>query len=77
MTAAAAFALLTGFVLAAILQFGFGVDRRGFVRVGLGLSLGIGAISLLLLGLESLFGTVGYARRGGGASCCSATRCRA
>ena len=58
-TAATAFALLAGFALAAILQFWFGSIDGALVRVGLGLSLGIGAISLLLLGLESLFGRVG------------------
>jgi hypothetical protein len=59
-TAATAFALLAGLALAAILQFWFGSIDGGFVRVGLGLSLGIGAISVLLLGLESLFGIAGY-----------------
>jgi hypothetical protein len=59
-TAATAFALLTGTALAAILQFWFGSVDGGFVRVGLGLSLGLGAISLLLLGLESLLGAAGF-----------------
>jgi hypothetical protein len=59
-TAATAFALLAGFALASILQFWFGSIDGAVVRVGLGLSLGLGAISLLLLGLESLFGIAGY-----------------
>ena len=59
-TAATAFALLAGFAIAAILEFWFGSIDGAWVRVGLGLSLGIGAISLLLLGLESLFGIAGY-----------------
>jgi hypothetical protein len=58
--AATAFALLTGLVLASVLQFWFGSISDGVLRVGLGLSLGLGAISLLLLGLEALFGTVGF-----------------
>jgi hypothetical protein len=59
-TAALAFAVLAGFALASILQFWFGSIDGALVHVGLGLSLGIGAISLLLLGLESLFGMAGY-----------------
>jgi hypothetical protein len=59
-TAALAFALIAGFALAAILQFWFGSIDGAMLRVGLGLSLGLGAISLLLLGLESLFGMAGY-----------------
>jgi hypothetical protein len=59
-TAATGFAVLAGLALAAILQFWFGSIDQALVRVALGLSLGIGAISLLLLGLESLFGRVGF-----------------
>jgi hypothetical protein len=58
--ASTAFALIAGFALAAILQFWFGSIDGAVVFVGLGLSLGIGAISLLLLGLGSLFGMAGY-----------------
>jgi hypothetical protein len=58
--AATAFAVLAGFVVAAILEFWFGSIDASFLLVGLGLSLGIGAISLLLLGLESLFGKAGF-----------------
>ncbi len=59
-TAATSFAVVAGFVIAAILEFWFGSIDGSFVRVGLGLSLGIGAISLLLLGLEALFGKAGF-----------------
>src|SRR5918911_366988 len=48
-------------LVAAILQYWFGSIDGAVVHVGLGLSLGIAAISLLLLGLESLFGIAGYA----------------
>ena len=58
--AGTAFAALAGFALAAILQFWFGSIDGAVVRVGLGLSLGIGAICLLLLGLGSVFGMPGY-----------------
>ncbi len=58
---ATTFALLTGLTLAAVLQFWFGSIDAGFVRVGLGLSLGLGAISLLVLGLGSLLGRAGLA----------------
>ena len=58
-TAATGFAVLAGFALAAILQFWFGSIDGALLRVGLGLSLGIGAVSLLLLGLESVLGRVG------------------
>ncbi len=57
--AATTFALLTGLTLAAVLQFWFGSIDSGFVRVGLGLSLGLGAISLVVLGLGSLLGRAG------------------
>jgi hypothetical protein len=60
-TAATAFAVLTGFTMAAILQFWFRSIDGALVHVGLGLSLGIGAIGLLVLGLGSLFGIAGYA----------------
>jgi hypothetical protein len=59
-TAAVAFALLSGFAIAAILQGWFGSTTGDYGRVALGLSLGIAAISVLLLGLESLFGLAGF-----------------
>jgi hypothetical protein len=57
---AVAFSLLTGVTLAAILQWWFGSTSTDYWRVALGLSLGLGAISLVILGLESMFGLVGF-----------------
>jgi hypothetical protein len=58
---AVAFSLLAGSTLAAILQWWFGSTSTGYWRVALGLSLGLGTINLVILGLASLFGLVGFA----------------
>ncbi|HKE49945.1 MAG TPA: ABC transporter permease [Actinomycetes bacterium] len=58
--AATAFALLAGFAVAAILKYWFGTVTGAYVPIALGLSLGIGAISLTLLGLESVAGWPGF-----------------
>ncbi|SDI48779.1 hypothetical protein SAMN05444695_10812 [Rhodococcus triatomae] len=58
---AVSFAILAGFALTAVLQYGFGSLTGNFVGTSLAVSAGIGAISLTLLGLESLFGLPGFA----------------
>ncbi|GEA86797.1 hypothetical protein [Cellulomonas cellasea] len=59
--AAGAYALTAGTTLAAVLDAGYGSTSGDFWPVALGLSLGIAAIALTLLGLESLAGTPGFA----------------
>ncbi|MGH8836661.1 MAG: ABC transporter permease [Actinomycetes bacterium] len=58
--AATAFALLAGFVVAAILKYWFGTVTGDYLPIALGLALGIAAISLTLLGLESVAGWTGF-----------------
>ncbi|MFJ4765819.1 hypothetical protein [Streptomyces diastaticus] len=53
------FALAAGFALAAIIQFGFGSVDGTYGTTALGLSLGMAALTLPFLGLESLFGFPG------------------
>lgn len=48
-----------GFVVVAILQFGFGSVDGNYVTTSLSLSLGMAAISLFVLGMESLLGFAG------------------
>lgn len=60
-TAAGAYALTAGTTLAVVLDAGYGSTTGDFWPVALGLSLGIAAISLTLLGLESLAGSPGFA----------------
>ncbi|MBB2923288.1 ABC transporter permease [Cellulomonas cellasea] len=59
--AASAYALTAGTTLAAVLDAGYGSTSGDFWPVALGLSLGVAAIALTLLGLESLAGTPGFA----------------
>ncbi|MCX4441654.1 MULTISPECIES: ABC transporter permease [Streptomyces] len=59
LTGAVLFALAAGFALAAIIQFGFGSVDGTYWTTALGLSLGMAALTLPFLGLESLFGFVG------------------
>lgn len=54
-----AFSLLAGFAATAILQFWLGSIDGPFALTALGVSLGIAAISLVVLGLESLLGYAG------------------
>lgn len=51
--------LAVGFAVVAILQFGFGSVDGSYVRTSLALALGTSAISLFVLGMESLFGFAG------------------
>ncbi|MGW6128553.1 ABC transporter permease [Cellulomonas sp. NPDC055163] len=59
--AASAYSLTAGTTLAVILDAWYGSTSGAFWPVALGLSLGIAAISLTLLGLERLAGTTGLA----------------
>lgn len=59
--AASAYSLTAGTTLAVILDAWYGSTSGAFWPVALGLSLGIAAISLTLLGLEQLAGTAGFA----------------
>ncbi|MGW1464036.1 hypothetical protein ACWCPT_06725 [Streptomyces sp. NPDC002308] len=56
----AAFALLAGFAVTAFLQFGTGSLDGDYVLSGLGLSLGMAALVMTLLGLEALMGMAGF-----------------
>ena len=53
------FSILAGLVAATILQFGFGAVDGNFWVTALGVTLGISAISLTILGMESLIGYAG------------------
>ncbi|MFJ9381223.1 hypothetical protein [Streptomyces sp. NPDC101455] len=55
-----AFAVVAGFAVAALLQYGTGSLSGTYWITSLGLSLGMGALALTLLGLESLLGVAGY-----------------
>ncbi|MFD4986082.1 hypothetical protein [Streptomyces sp. NPDC058374] len=59
LSGAVLFALAAGFALAAIVQFGFGSVDGTYWTTALGLSLGMAALTLPFLGLESLFGFAG------------------
>jgi hypothetical protein len=59
--AATAYSLTAGLALAAILDGWFGSTTGDFWPVALGLSLGVAATSLTLLGLESVAGIRGFA----------------
>ncbi|WP_427869372.1 hypothetical protein [Leucobacter luti] len=50
---------VVGFAIIAILQFGFGTVDGDYVATSLALSLGTSAISLFVLGMESLLGFAG------------------
>ena len=56
---AAAFSVLSGVTFAVILQYWFGSTSGDLWRIAGGLALGLCAISLTVLGLESLFGLAG------------------
>lgn len=56
---AAALALLGGFTVAAILQFGFGAFDGPYWQISLGIAAGIFAISSVVLGLGALMGAPG------------------
>ena len=51
---------VVGFVVVAILQFGFGSVDGNYFLTSLSLALGVAAISLFVLGMESLFGYAGF-----------------
>ncbi len=55
-----AFAVVAGFAITALLQFGTGSLDGDYWITSLGLSLGMGALSLTLLGLEALIGMAGF-----------------
>ena len=57
---AAGIAVVAGFALTAILQFGTHSLDGNYVLTSLALALGISAISLTILGLESLLGMKGF-----------------
>ena len=59
-TGALAFAVTAGFALTAILQFWFGSLEGSYLANAGVIALSIGAISMTLLGLESLLGYVGF-----------------
>ncbi|MCE1177957.1 MAG: ABC transporter permease [Micrococcales bacterium] len=54
------FSVLAGLVTTAILQYGFHSFDGSYLLTASGVSLGIAAISLTLLGLESVFGFAGF-----------------
>lgn len=58
------FALIAGFAVTAFLQYGTGSLGGGYLLTGLGMSLGMAAMSLIFLGLESLVGYPGIAAGG-------------
>ena len=51
---------VVGFVVVAILQFGFGSVDGNYFLTSLSLALGVAAISLFVLGMESLLGYAGF-----------------
>ncbi|WP_328721597.1 hypothetical protein OHT52_20245 [Streptomyces sp. NBC_00247] len=53
-------ALLAGFAVTAFLQFGTGSLSGGYLLSSLGMSLGLGALVMTLLGLEALMGMAGF-----------------
>ncbi|MEV8637278.1 hypothetical protein AB0395_37110 [Streptosporangium sp. NPDC051023] len=53
------FALVAGAAVAAVLQYGFGSLHGAYWLTALGLSLGMAALSIPFLALESLFGMAG------------------
>ncbi|WP_328875520.1 hypothetical protein OHT76_38630 [Streptomyces sp. NBC_00287] len=55
-----AFAVVAGFAVAAFLQYGTGSLSGDYLMTSLGLSLGMAALCLTLLGLESLMGMAGF-----------------
>lgn len=55
------FSLTAGFAVTAVLQYGIGSLSGHYVTTALGLSLGIAALALTLLGLEALLGLPGFA----------------
>ncbi|QIX48426.1 ABC transporter permease [Rhodococcus sp. DMU1] len=57
---AVGFAVLAGLTLTAVLQFGFGSLTGNYWATAGALTLGLAAVSLPLLGLESLFGLPGF-----------------
>jgi len=61
LTGAILFALVAGFSVGAVLQYGFGSFAGSYWLTSLALSLGMAALSIPLLGLESLFGLGGLA----------------
>lgn len=61
LTAAIAFSALAGITVAALLRYVFGSIDSNLWGVAAGLTLGIAAAGLLMLGLGSLFGKVGLA----------------
>lgn len=69
------FSAVAGITVAALLQYVFGSIDSNFWGVAAGLTLGIAAAGLTVLGLGSLFGrwASGWAPRW---RCCWATRCR-
>lgn len=58
---AAGVAVVAGFALTAILQFGTNSLDGNYLLTALGLTMGMSAISLPILGLESLLGMKGFA----------------
>jgi len=61
LTGAILFALVAGFSVGAVLQYGFGSLSGSYWLTALALSLGMAALSIPLLALESLFGMGGLA----------------
>ncbi|WP_406140090.1 hypothetical protein [Streptomyces sp. NBC_01089] len=55
-----AFALAAGAAVTAVLQFGIGTLDGNFWLTSLGMSLGMAALAIPFLGLESLFGYAGF-----------------
>ncbi|MGP2440379.1 hypothetical protein [Streptomyces sp. JW3] len=55
-----AFALVAGFAVAAFLQYGTGSLAGDYLLTGLGMSLGMAALVMTLLGLEALLGLAGF-----------------
>ncbi|WP_329343630.1 hypothetical protein OG252_45160 [Streptomyces sp. NBC_01352] len=60
LTGTIAFAAVAGFAVAALLQYGTGSLSGNYWITSLGLSLGMAALALTLLGLQSLMGMTGY-----------------
>ncbi|MFD6425119.1 hypothetical protein [Streptomyces sp. NPDC060198] len=60
LTGGAGFALLAGFAVTAFLQFGTGSLSGGYLLSSLGMSLGLAALVMTLLGLEALMGMAGF-----------------
>ncbi len=75
LAATVVFGGLAGLTIAALLRFVFDTVDTNFVGVAAGLTLGILAAGLPVLGLGSLFGRTGLVDRGVGGAAASATRC--